>query len=226
MKSIKYYGPEGGYLNDHQDYLNRQNQIRDAEYLINYLRLKKSDKILDLQCAQGRLTSELAKRGFNITGVDISEYMLRLARQTGKTEKLPMKFYRQDIQELSLAEKYNKVFLFFPDWSGIDLDRLLKSIRNVMKKGGWFFYDHDNLFRLLNYLLKNKERESYFDAEKMLFLDKGVDRKQGDRYFVYTELEKIFTKNDFQIIKTMGGWEWGEEYSWRSPRMRVVAERV
>ncbi|MFH1192640.1 MAG: hypothetical protein V1655_04170 [bacterium] len=61
----KYYGKNGDYLKEHKDYFSDQNLKRDAEFIIQSLKLTKNDKCLELQCAHGRLTVELALRGYN-----------------------------------------------------------------------------------------------------------------------------------------------------------------
>lgn len=44
-------------------------------------------KILDVPCGTGRITEVLLKKGFNVTGIDISESMLKVAKK--KLEKYP-----------------------------------------------------------------------------------------------------------------------------------------
>ena len=44
------------------------------------LHLHPPRRILDLPCGQGRHAIELARRSYDVTGVDLSEYMLGVAR--------------------------------------------------------------------------------------------------------------------------------------------------
>ena len=48
----------------------------------------KSLKILDVGCGTGRHSVELAKRGFDITGIDLSESQLRLAKEKAAADNL------------------------------------------------------------------------------------------------------------------------------------------
>ena len=52
-------------------------------YLIWQLKNEEA-KILELCCGTGRLTIPIAKKGYHITGVDISHSMLDRAKEKGK----------------------------------------------------------------------------------------------------------------------------------------------
>ncbi|OGF20635.1 hypothetical protein A2Y83_03735 [Candidatus Falkowbacteria bacterium RBG_13_39_14] len=223
----KYYGINGAYLKEHKDYFSEKILKRDAEFIIKSLNLTKQDNCLELQCAQGRITVELALRGYKVDGLDFSDYMVDLARQSAKDRNLNINFFIQDINKLELSEKYAKVFLFFPDWTDLDFEEALPNISKVMKKGGLFLYDHDNIFRVWNYLEKNpKEKKKFiFDAISMTL--KENNDKRGDRYYTFPELENIFRRNKFKIIATYGNWTiQNSEYNYNSPRLRVVAKKI
>src|SRR6266705_1529218 len=52
----------------------------ESEFLINNLACDAGAHLLDLPCGNGRLSFELAKRGYRVTGVDISEEFIEEAR--------------------------------------------------------------------------------------------------------------------------------------------------
>src|SRR5213594_3108195 len=56
--------------------------IAEAEFLIENLDCKRGSHLLDVPCGNGRLSFELAKRGYRVTGVDISEEFIKEARAT------------------------------------------------------------------------------------------------------------------------------------------------
>jgi SAM-dependent methyltransferase len=57
---------------------------------------KAGPRILDLCCGFGRITSELARRGFAAVGVDITESYLRAAREDAACEQLDIEYIRED----------------------------------------------------------------------------------------------------------------------------------
>lgn len=52
---------------------------RQVNFLIDKLELKGNEKILDLACGFGRHSLELARRGYDVTGVDITPKYIEYA---------------------------------------------------------------------------------------------------------------------------------------------------
>ncbi|NJO31975.1 MAG: class I SAM-dependent methyltransferase [Rhodospirillales bacterium] len=70
----------------------------DVDYLIAATSIRPDSRVLDLCCGQGRHLLELWRRGFrNLTGLDYSEYLLRLGDERARAEKMTIGFIRQDI---------------------------------------------------------------------------------------------------------------------------------
>ena len=61
---------------------------RQVDFLIEKLELNGSEKILDLACGFGRHSLEFARRGFVVTGVDITPAYIEYATEQAKKEKL------------------------------------------------------------------------------------------------------------------------------------------
>ena len=57
--------------------------MAEADFLVKALRLDPGSHLLDVPCGNGRLAFELAKRGYRMTGVDISEEFIAEARSSG-----------------------------------------------------------------------------------------------------------------------------------------------
>jgi SAM-dependent methyltransferase len=73
----------------------------------------KPNTILDLGCGTGGHALILAKRGYDVVGVDRSGKMLEVARRRAKADKLPIKFIKGDITSLSLNKKFDAVISMF-----------------------------------------------------------------------------------------------------------------
>jgi len=223
----KYYGKNGAYLDDHKDCFSNQNLKRDSKFIIQSLKLTKKDKCLELQCAHGRLTLELKTKGYDVDGLDFSSHMIDLAKELAKNKKLNINFFIENLNNFKLPQKYTKIFLFFPDWTDLNFEKVLLNISQIIKKGGLFLYDHDNLFRIWDYLEKNPKEKNKFVFDPISMTLKKKNDKKGDRYYTYPELENIFLQNGFKIVATYGNWTIeNSEYSYNSPRIRIVAKKI
>ncbi len=67
--------------------------------------------VLELACGTGRLTIPLAEDGAEITGLDISQEMLELAKMKAQERHLRIPFVRGDIRAFDLGRKFNFIFI-------------------------------------------------------------------------------------------------------------------
>ena len=59
----------------------------EADFLEKALALQPGARVLDVPCGNGRISLELASRGYQGTGVDIAEENIQEARQAGTDRK-------------------------------------------------------------------------------------------------------------------------------------------
>jgi SAM-dependent methyltransferase len=69
------------------------------------------EPVLELACGSGRLTIPLAESGVNITGLDISEDMLDLARLKASARGVSLHLIQGDIRNFDLGEKFKFIFI-------------------------------------------------------------------------------------------------------------------
>jgi SAM-dependent methyltransferase len=98
-------------------------------------------RVLDLACGTGNATQELARRGYQVTGVDSSGEMLRVARR--KAPRLA--FYEQDARDLSLPERFDACVCLFDSLNYLlELDGLTAAFASVgrhLEPSGSFIFD-------------------------------------------------------------------------------------
>ena len=63
------------------------------------LQLRPPRRILDLPCGQGRHAIELARRGYEVTGMDISPYLIEIARQRARAADVQVRWLTGDYDE-------------------------------------------------------------------------------------------------------------------------------
>lgn len=69
-----------------------QGTIGECDFIEAELKYNKSLKILDVGCGTGRHAIELAKRGYIITGIDLSETQIARAKEKALQNNLPLIF--------------------------------------------------------------------------------------------------------------------------------------
>ncbi len=112
---------------------------------------------LDLGCGTGNLTVELANRGIEMTGVDLSEDMLMVARE--KSEGMDILYLNQDMTEFEL---YGTVDFIVSSLDCInyitdkrDLLKVMKLANNYLEPGGLFIFDINTCHKLENVIGDN-----------------------------------------------------------------------
>ena len=105
--------------------------------------------ILDLGCGTGNHAFPLAKRGYEVTGVDRSGDMLanarsKLAEFESQSQPLPM-FLQGDLRSLDLDRNFDAVLMMFAvlgyQLTNEDVLEALKTVRRHLKPGGLFICD-------------------------------------------------------------------------------------
>lgn len=103
--------------------------------------------ILDLGCGTGNHSIPLARRGYKVHGVDISENMLAHAVEKAQKEtiKYPPVFSQGDVRSVDLGKQFDVVLMMFAvlgyQLTNEDVLAALRTVRKNLKPGGLFIFD-------------------------------------------------------------------------------------
>lgn len=223
----------------------------DARNLINLIQrtlpLKKGDKVLDVCCGAGRYSIELARRGFNVTGFDLSKFLISEAKKN--TKSLPEKFIKinflnKDMRKFDFKNSFDVAANLFTSFGYFSDDEenflVIKNVSASLKKNGYFVFDFLNG----NYLKKNivpydtkifmgKEfiQKRKIDGD---FVKKEITVKSGSKKISYEEvlklydigtLKKAFHDNRLKVIHSFGDY-YGNKFSKeKSQRLILIAQK-
>ncbi len=123
--------------------------------------------LLDLGCGTGSMSLEMAKRGFEVIGVDSSVGMLNAAMQKMYESGVQMLLLNQNMQEIDL---YGTVDCAICVLDGInhlgsadDVKETFKKVSLFMNKGGVFAFDVNTIYKHKNILADNAFVYDYDD---------------------------------------------------------------
>jgi SAM-dependent methyltransferase len=104
--------------------------------------------VLELACGTGRLTNALAASGIEVTGLDLSEAMLRRARQKARRLGVAPAFVRGDMRSFAVGRRFGLVLLTCSSLSHMishaDVLAVLRRVRAHLAPGGLFAFDVGN----------------------------------------------------------------------------------
>ena len=100
---------------------------------------------LEVGCGGGLLTEEIAKMGFNTTGIDPSEQSLNSAVKHAKENNLLIHYRKGAGEDLPFQNNSFDVIFCCDVLEHVhDLPKVISEISRVLKNGGYFIYDTFN----------------------------------------------------------------------------------
>ncbi|MGD8427950.1 MAG: class I SAM-dependent methyltransferase [Balneolaceae bacterium] len=151
---------------------------RLVELLEETLPINGCSKILDLGCGRGRHAINLCKKGYNVTGIDLSEEAIATAREKARDLKLDnIRFEVRDMRN-PLPETYDAIVNLFTTFGYFEEDSenagVLESVKQMLKPGGIF---------VLDYLNAEKVKKTYVPAEN------------GEFHGIHYEIKRYISDN-------------------------------
>jgi len=112
--------------------------VGECDFIEKEIKFDKTLKILDVGCGTGRHAIELAKRGYAVTGVDLSESQLKRAKEKAAENHLRIDFQRQDARNLPFDSEFDvAIMLCEGGFSLMETDEMnfeiLKSVSKSLK---------------------------------------------------------------------------------------------
>src|SRR5437870_13900235 len=101
-----------GYLALYDEYLAERTPV-EIDQLEALLTLRPPCRILELPCGQGRHAIELARRGYDVTGVDLSPYLLRVAKARAEAAGVGVRWLEGDMRRPLAGDTFDLVLNLF-----------------------------------------------------------------------------------------------------------------
>ncbi|HKV04789.1 MAG TPA: methyltransferase domain-containing protein [Candidatus Acidoferrales bacterium] len=120
-----------------------EKRIADADVQVEKaLRLTKpkGKSVLDLCCGPGRCSIALARKGFSVTGVDRTKYLLDRARASARAARVKIEWVREDMRDFVRPGSFALILSMFTSFGYFDDKRedliVLKNMHTSLRSGG------------------------------------------------------------------------------------------
>ena len=240
-----YFGEE--YIRLYCSVLTPEREAAEVDAIVAVLALQPGTAILDLCCGQGRHLVPLAQRGYKMTGLDLSEYLLGIARKRAEEAGVAVEFHQGDMREIPWAGRFDAVINMFTAFGYFDDEsenqKVLHAVRRALKPGGKLLMEmmpRDRLARIFQ--ARDWEQfedgtiawyEREFDAVTGINTQRttyrtpdGALHHRGHRVRVYTptELCRMLREAGLEPVTVLDGSD-GTPYTMDSYRMAILAQK-
>lgn len=214
--------------------------------LIRLLDLTPPARILDVACGYGRHSVELARRGFAVTGLDLSSVQLAHARERAAAAAVDVDWRRGDSRTMTFDAEFDAAINMFLSFGYFDTDEehlaLLRGVARALRPGGRFlmdFWNREHEIRGFERWLVERTGEVFeveeweFDHRRgrlnwtnyVFFEDGRRDSwKHSIRAYTIVELLRLFEQAGLRVDAVYGGLD-GQAFSIDAPGAVLVATK-
>ena len=227
---------------------NDEEARRQVDFLVDKVDVLPSCEVLDLGCGDGRHSLELTRRGFRVTGLDLSEELLERARRRTADEGLDITFIQGDMRDPPAVRAFDLVVNFFTSFGYFREDsenaRVLEAISRALRPGGCFLMDYLNREYVISTLVPSDRRTvegmeveqrrwitgdptaagSHVRINKQVRIREGGAERSYDesvRMYALEELEAMMDRAGLMVTQTFGDFD-GRPVGGDAPRNILV----
>jgi 2-polyprenyl-3-methyl-5-hydroxy-6-metoxy-1,4-benzoquinol methylase len=199
-----------------------KNTDAEIEFLIRHAKPPAGGAILDLGCGTGRHSVPLARRGFRVTGVDISGGMLDIAERRARKAGVSVEFVRADAVEFMRADAFDTVIclcegafcLLREGDDALDRDAtILRNIRASLRSGGVVILNALSALRPVRAATEQTVEDGRFDPMTMTERSDVHDLLPGlpgadelrERFYTAPELRRLAEDVGLTVRGVYGG---------------------
>lgn len=220
----------------------------DAENLINLILsnviISKEANVLDMACGTGRHSLLLAKKGYNVTAVDLSKKLLSIASSKALSNRVKINFIRSDLRNLDLNLRFDLVVNLFTSFGYFENDeenfRIFKNAFKHLNEKGYFVIDFFNKnFLTENLIFESSDRignAEILQERKIVNqrVVKEIQIKNNGQTKIFFESVKMYDKYQllniltnigFSVKNIFGDYSGSNFNEMLSPRLIIIAQK-
>ena len=130
----------------------RERSVADAEIITRFLGLSSGQDILDVPCGEGRHAVDLAARGHNVPGLDLSAELLARAARRAEERNVSVEWVQGDMRRLEWKERFDAAVCYWGSFGYFDDQgdfEFLYGVSRALRPGGKLLIETQILETLL-----------------------------------------------------------------------------
>lgn len=192
-------------------------------------RIPKGGKILDLGCGPGLYASLLTKKGYSVTGIDISQRSISYAKQKAAEDKLQIDYRCADYIKDDIGMGYDAAICIYCDFGALIPDEqalLLNKVYcglsnegvfifdvfktglcdNMQEKRDWYYSDRGGFWSdKPHFLLEEIKHFVIHNAwgSRTIVIEEGKSPREyitWDQYYTEDAIKGVLNNNEFDVI--------------------------
>lgn len=198
------------------------------EELFQKFCVKKPELVLDMACGTGNLTLEMARRGYDMIGIDMSPDMLSCAMEKSAECGISPLWVCQDMRAFELYGTMDAILCTMDSMNYMedvpDMEQVLQLVCNYLNPGGLFIFDMNTPYKLQHILGNNLFyeirdditylwRNEYLPEEKKCNFDltffvreaedvyRRLEEEQQQRAWTIDEIKHLLQKTGLELLE-------------------------
>lgn len=217
---------------------------KEVDFVLEALALEPRARILDVACGHGRHSLELARRGFRVTGLDLSGPSVELAGAAAADEGLDAEFVVADMREIPFDGPFDAALNLFTAFGYLESDdedqRALDAIAGALRPGAALLMDTIDAVRLFavfrdqswselgdgTVMLEQREYDYLSGRNDVVWTFVRTDGSRSElrhslRLYTPAELASMFRRAGLEVERAWGGWD-GGDLAFETPGIRLL----
>ena len=236
---------EGPFVDLWNEAMTEEYTTAEANFMEKKLQPASGARLLDVPCGNGRHAIKLARRGYRVTGVDLSAEFLDHAHRNAASAGVEAEFIKADMRALPPGEAYDGAYCYGNSFGYLDpasAEAFMESIATRLNPGARFLLETGTAAESIlphleekswykcggTYLLTSRRyvpEESRLDIEYTTLRDGKLDPRPTSSYVLTcAEILRMLERAGFRMEGIYGSTN-GEAYKPGSQHLIVVAQR-
>ncbi len=196
--------------------------VAEVDFILSLYPILPGSAVLDIGCGTGRHSIELARRGYKVTGLDLSSGMLDVAKENAAKAEVDVTWIQADATSFTLEDKFDVGLCLCEGGVGL-IERgenaeehdnsIFRNIAGSLKPNAPFLLTALNGYSIIRQMKDEHIHDGRFDPVSMLanYQDEW-DLPEGptimtirERLFIAPEVVKMLTAAGFAVDNVYGG---------------------